>query len=445
MRYRVMTLALAAGCFSTPVTPAQSNPPPVPNDRYSVALTDSGTVADPKAMWEDVEIFRRILDRAVTPWAEKSNAAENLASFAFSPDELHLAEAGKNGMARFGQPNLETLALWGLKGARRSPVEGNYLKGYGVVFTATLPWDGRHPVAQPPTSEPKPPSEWDRVRKEIRGEKVEPTPSKGHAGPSLADIVLKVLADNGRHFSQLGENERVTVALTLRPDAPADRDSVWLDLLIPGPKGENRKALARDPETGNFYAPALPDLAEIYLLDKRPEAGNAARTQAANMVHLGDQRLKQERLQEAADSYHAAVTGYTEIVEKKYKAGVPPRELMDDLGALTVARSKLANVYFGLKRDQEARQLLAQVARDYEFITGKPTPPPTATPAKRTRTGKLIISAPKRSLDQVGTGKLSLEEFKKQASLDFYSWDAPGKEPAKSADGKVIAPVQAKP
>ncbi len=447
MRYRVIVLALAAGwfSFSAPMATAQPSPPPLPKTSPDM-FTGTRTVVDAKAVWEDVEIFRRILDRAVTPWTDRSNAGENWAAL-IDPDglRLHLADFVKHGTAGFAQPNLETLAYWtALRGARHAPVEGNYLSGYGVVFTATLPWDGRNPVAQSPTSEPKPPSEWDRVRKELRGEKVEPAPSKGHAGASLADIVLKVLADNGRHFSQLGENERVAVAITLRPDGADDRDSVWLDFGQPGPKGENLKALARDPVTGTLYAPVPSRFADVDV-DKRPEDENATRTQAANMVHLGDQRVKQERLREAAAPYQAAITGYAELIEKRRKAAATPRELMDDLSALTVARSKLASVLFALKRDQEARQLLAQVARDYEFINGKAAPAPPQPAAKKTQTGKLIVSAPKRLLDQVGTGKLSPEEFRKQVALDFYSWDTPGKAPAKPAAGKAAAPPEKKP
>ena len=35
---------------------------------------------------------------------------------------------------------------------------------------------------------------------------------------------------------------------------------------------------------------------------------------------------------------------------------------------------------------------------------------------------KLIISAPKRLLDEVGTGKMSLAEFKKAASIEFLTF-----------------------
>src|SRR5579871_4588878 len=139
MRYRVIVLALAAGwfSFSAPMATAQPSPPPLPKTSPDM-FTGTRTVVDAKAVWEDVEIFRRILDRAVTPWTDRSNAGENWAAL-IDPDglRLHLADFVKHGTAGFAQPNLETLAYWtALRGARHAPVEGNYLSGYGVVFTA---------------------------------------------------------------------------------------------------------------------------------------------------------------------------------------------------------------------------------------------------------------------------------------------------------------------
>ena len=454
MSYRVIFLALAAGSFGSPMATAQQSPTPILKDDgvFAVQFINSGTVVDTKAMWEDVEIFRRILDRSVTGWADSSTAAgQLLSSIGFSPDGKRWAETDKDGAMRLTEdPNSAYKTLfWSLQGAKHFSVEGNYLKGYGVVFTATVPWDARNPVAESAKSEPKPLSDWDRVRKELRGEKIEPAPSKGHTGTALADVVIKILADNGRHFSQLGENEPVTVAITLRPAAPSGPSaySLWELDLRTAPGGGDGKVLRRDLDTGHLYAPGLSDIKHLDKLFSVPteqkqdqDQDKAARTEAANFVHLGDQRLKQERFQEAADAYEKAITAYNKIVEQKKRPGTLARDLVDDLGALTIARSKLAHVYFSLKRDPEARKLLSQVARDYDLITGKTSPQASATPAKKPQTGKLIVSAPKRLLDQVGTGKLSLEDFKKQASIDFYAWDAPGEEPAKPTEDKPTAP-----
>src|SRR5437763_703560 len=88
--------------------------------------------------------------------------------------------------------------------------EGVYLKGYGVVYTATLPASARDVKPDAPRPAPKSLSEWERVRKQLHGEKVEPGPKDGgRASPSLTEKIAKVLADNGHHFSQLKEHEAV--------------------------------------------------------------------------------------------------------------------------------------------------------------------------------------------------------------------------------------------
>src|SRR5205823_6170293 len=95
--------------------------------------------------------------------------------------------------------------------------EGTYLKGQGIVFTLTLPPPQRDPRPEVPKPTPKPPNDWERMRKELRQEKPQ---NEETAQPQkelrLSDIILKMLAENGRHFTQLGENESLTVAITFR-------------------------------------------------------------------------------------------------------------------------------------------------------------------------------------------------------------------------------------
>ena len=50
--------------------------------------------------------------------------------------------------------------------------EGVYLKDYGVVYTVTLPPTGFDPLpaSKPGSGSKTPPDDWDRIRKELRGE-----------------------------------------------------------------------------------------------------------------------------------------------------------------------------------------------------------------------------------------------------------------------------------
>ncbi len=439
MRYRTLCLALVVGWCGSPMATAQQAPSAAQQPTYPVPFVDSGKTVDPKAMWEDVEIFRRILDRSIQGWAGKGQASVATSLLELSNrKELYV---GKYAAAL--QPGEVATLISNSTGHQNlhnlCATEGNYLKGYGVVFTATLPWNS-NPVTESPKSAPKALSEWDRVRNELRGVKVEADTGKAHPRTSLTDVVLKALADNGRHFSQLGENERVTVAITLRP-VPAPMASVpYLNSLFgvesQTPTATNVNSLLNSVTTnaGNNFV-----MQQGYPQSNQP--GEAQRVEASNFVHLGDQRLKQGRNPEAADAYQKAIVAYQKIMEQKKKPGTPPQALVDDLAALANVRTKLAQAYYAMGRNREAADLLVGVAKNYEAFTKNASPQAPATPARKAQVGKFIISAPKRLLDQVGTGKISREEFKNKVSLDFQTWDAPGQEPANPAGDKPNAPT----
>src|SRR5262249_17404522 len=97
--------------------------------------------------------------------------------------------------------------------------EGTYLKGQGVVFTLTLPPPARDPRPEAPKPAARPPSEAERIRREVRQDKEPEAQADAKKEPALAAVVLRALADNGKHFTQLGENESVTVVITFRPEA----------------------------------------------------------------------------------------------------------------------------------------------------------------------------------------------------------------------------------
>src|SRR5437762_12251076 len=60
--------------------------------------------------------------------------------------------------------------------------------------------------------------DWDRVRKEVRGDAPDKPKSKGKLKPvDVADVVLRVMAENGRHFSKLGGNEKMTIIVNFHP------------------------------------------------------------------------------------------------------------------------------------------------------------------------------------------------------------------------------------
>src|SRR5262249_8592949 len=142
-------------------------------------------------MYEDIEVMRRLLLRTV-PAVHMSKSCMSCHSavphaLAFSPDGRLLA----------GEMPGSGVRLWDAVTGRQilpaahppipdggvvgPDIEGVYLNGYGVVFSLTLP---PQPVAGGwvlPDTQAKPVSDWEKVRRQVRGEKPSLTggPPKG--------------------------------------------------------------------------------------------------------------------------------------------------------------------------------------------------------------------------------------------------------------------------
>jgi tetratricopeptide (TPR) repeat protein len=319
-------------------------------------------------MYEDIEIFRRILDRKL---------------HALYPRSLHPSGGGMGGMAGFqggaigfqggmaGMPGMPGMSPGSLANTNTvwveavgNPVEGVYLKGQGVVYTATLS------SLQPPrtsgkTEAPQPVSEWDSFRREVRNEKEKPKPPEANKPPELSDLLLKVLAENGRHFAQLGANESLTIVLTVHE--------------------KNTPSTERKPAGQPAQSRLRPKFA--------PES------KVVDLELLGDLHLKQGHYGQARDAFREALA---------LKPGRAQAEML--------AR-KLAQAYLMLDKVEEARAALDQaIALVKEGADVKDRPPvKLVAPVLPV---KLIVSAPKNLLDQVGEKKITFEDFRRRASVE---------------------------
>jgi hypothetical protein len=330
--------------------------------------------------------------------------------------------------------------------------QGTYLKGYGVVYSIVLP----PPKPEPASPAPSPPptqSEWDRVRKQIRGEKSTPPPPLPKAKePSVPDVVLEVLAKNGFHFSQLGDQESITVSILFRPEEPTRLRRIAIggdqiprydikpryDLRYDAKYDVNAihqgafddinydfgatsdadpfSILSEDVEPANppDETPPLPKADEKGLSNKKKPAadtgGGSSPTTSSDYELLGDLRLKQGQGSDALRAYQQALAKSSDNQEA---------------AALYL---KLAQLYLTVQKDElqaqqalhTAQELLSQtheknVSPNLDKNVSTPTPP-SPLPAR------LIITAPKRLLTQVGSGKMSLDDFKKAASVEHLSF-----------------------
>ena len=168
-------------------------------------------------MDEDIEVFRRLLNRGLTAGREFRMWAGNCPTMAHAGEPLYYFARGYNETNFFLTTTGKSVSKSGEKHASPTVAEGVYLPGRGVVFTATLPTPPENPLAPSAKPDDKPMSDWERERQELRGEKAEKPTMAEVKPPSLSETILQLLADNGKHFTKVAPDEQVTVAVVFRP------------------------------------------------------------------------------------------------------------------------------------------------------------------------------------------------------------------------------------
>lgn len=323
-------------------------------------------------MDEDIEIMRRIMDRAVR---DRLGSQFLGGLISYEPNvrgqtAQPMLEARGNVPGLSASPYEGGVSRWveAYSGGvpRATGLEGAYLKGYGVVFTMTLP-----PMSDPgprvPATETKVVKEWERVRQQVRGQKPQPQPTEQPGkSSSLADVLLKVLADNGHNFAKLAEEEKLTVVVTFRQHVMTRTANV---------SGSTVRLWASSGREFDNPAADLP-------------------APAKDNIVLGDLNLRQGRFQEAIKDYLKAAQALGTADPAKWAA--------PDLAR------KLAQAYLGASNIVEAKRWL-EIAGKIDVHTTKQAP---ATPSR------LTITAGKSLLDRVGSGKMSFDEFRRAATVE---------------------------
>jgi hypothetical protein len=305
-------------------------------------LSLAQTPATKSSMYEDIEIMRRLLDTKLqtavpffkltaacsschvpdigrSPWLEGSHIW--IAPSDASLWSLNRQQRGNSFADLYstspasGFYNLHTHAnlTWE---TQSTGLEGVYLKEQGVVYTLTLPPQSDDPKPSIAKSKPRPLTDWERMRKELRGEKSEDaTANQKPKAPSVADVILKVLADNGHNFSHLGAKESLTVVVTFRKGNAAVfhhnlsgySNTINLGLLALGaarnePAPKNGKP---SPKEGGADKDVRDSVANVLEFLGKDSLGKSS--SANDHELLGDLHLKQSRAQEAIKAYEKAV------------------------------------------------------------------------------------------------------------------------------------------
>jgi hypothetical protein len=414
-------------------------------------------------VYEDVEIMRRLLDQKIQSqvparysylpaWADARycQSCHEPATAPYREWSRYLTTNQPSGVVNEIYLNPHTnnatwLNMWstavnrnwvaahhGLSAAPR--MEGVYLRNQGVVYTVTLPLEPGTARPQPPKPAAKPLSEWERLRREIRGEKPEAaTPPPARKEPALADTLLKTMAENGHNFSELAANESVTVVVTFRPVSPAGAGQVSLDLDV----GNSFWIELHNPAAPGLtpYTPATSTTTSAATSSAggttststgTTTAARSTPSSARDYLLLGDLLLKQGKAQEAV----AAYTNAGKLLETGSPAeGEKAEEQL----------RKLAQAYLAAGDVKGARTALDQLARSERSAAAKASQAPAAkgssnarpaeTPKPTPPPAKLIVSATKQVLDQVGSGKMSFEDFKKAATVQYLDFAPTGGRP----------------
>lgn len=413
MKRSVMLLGLSLGLLTAGRAPGlQPGGGPPDQDR---AKSEAGSTA----VYEDVEIMRRLLDRAVQE--QQANRSSGPAqALAFSPDGQRYTAAQSPAVSMMATTTgrLVMHRDASLGGPGLAEVSGVYLKGYGAVFTLTLP-------PQPLTTGGELPktgkglSEWERTRRELHGERVEATPALRESKPRLDHTILRLLHRNG-HFLHLAEGEKVTVVVTFAGAEPFVMDPGQLAVLRAHVKGQPLDAKQLDalrdyvkahPEARQ-YADYLARTAQAQgMAPTTPGGGGAGPSMQASGHRdyelLGDLQLKQGRLKEAIAAYQQAI-------------GQQP-----DPKRATAVYGKLAQGYLLLQQGSAApgQRHIVEKAIAYLQKIQQEASGTTGASTDSGRHAQLIISVPRTVLERSVTASWSAEEFRRQASVEFRRLD----------------------
>jgi tetratricopeptide (TPR) repeat protein len=371
---------------------------------------------DAAALYEDIEIMRQLLARKLARFGGADSrpfyGPQTSSSSSHNGQPQASADFAANNFLQAVNPYVNATGdVTNLANSldRNSPrwafVEGVHLDRVGAVFTVTLPSHG-DPRSNPAKPAPSPAGdEWEKTRKELRGEKPDPTSAPASQPPTVGDVILRTLAENGKHFRSLGPDEKIAVVVTIRGGSNQPHSPFYPPVRTQDSLDRIKSLYGR---VINEYNPAAPDSVST----------------THDLELLADLHLKQQQYDQALETTKKAIS---QLV-KEAPAAVMTKGQRQRLASLY---SRKAQALLAMGKFDEARDALERAAKAAQedtaaantALVNKTRPEEMSLPAK------LIISAPKNLLDAVGNGKIDYEAFRQQASVEYLTF---GEEKQKS-------------
>ena len=419
---------------------------------------------DERKMYEEIEVMRRLMRSKL----QDLYTARAAAGRGRGREFLYGGASGGMGGSPFGGAPAGApggMSVGSFTGSAPHAVEsakidldGVYLPGHGIVFSAQVPdLDTlvRTPHSSSPMSvlscarchmanpevqkkfaaslakQPRPLSEWEKTRRSVLGLKPDAKSRQALSilvcdPGTLAELVLHVLADNGKHLGQLPDNESVTIAVTFRKEATTSKTS-------PGGMSAMMGGSAHDDLSSAMGPPGLPAGGVAVRsgggivfgagldsggVDSRTGRGNPAQAHR-EYVLLGDLHMKQGKPTSATEAYSRALAAL--IDPKKITVVFWTNTQESSQKLILELYRKLAQAALAADQIAVAQSHLDRRASLLEWSKLNPR---QATSSRFALPSRLIISTRKGLLDQTGREELNFEEFKKQSEVRHLSLNA---------------------
>jgi len=416
-----------------------------------------------RRMYEDIEVMRRILLGGLRKFT--------------APNQSIAVHSSQGGDASKSPAPIDAFHIFeNVHQALSSDValEGTYLKGYGVLFSASLPvqFPNALGVTLDVKSEPKPLSQWERVQKEYRGEilkEAEKSPNRKTDG--FASELLRLVAENGYHFDQLADDEQLTVSITFRPADtaacvqchgttvdPRAADAGWVQARVrfeglldkgsgstgagsPGGMGGSGMKSGSSGSPKGLGGSKQQDPSALN------SAAQSLLTEWENQILLGDLNAKQGRSKEAESAYQKAAERFVQKIRENEAAlqqrGVENSDPSGYLAAVQLLNkvAQTAQAAHDVRAASDALAEMSKCLRELEKITQRQqrqvgTAPNQGTPIPT----KIILSASKKLLTKVGAGKMSFDDFNKSVTVRFVRYPSSEENPGYPADNSAAKP-----